>query len=175
MNVTIRQMRGADRAGLMDILQGIPQFQGFDVAVAAEVIDCYLNKGTPSGYQVLVAEEKQGLAGFICFGPTPLTEGTWDIYWEAVAPQRQGKGIGRALIKAAEAEAGQSRARQVLVETSSISSYEKTVSFYKHNGYEIISKVPDFYSSGDDRLILRKIIKKDNNQSQSTGTSIQQS
>jgi len=40
------------------------------------------------------------VAGYICYGPTPVTEGTWDIYWEAVAHERQGLGIGSKLMAA---------------------------------------------------------------------------
>ena len=158
MAVSIRDMRGDDKRRLMDILRHTPQFKHGEVLVAEEVIDCYLEDGPPSGYGILVAEGEDGVAGYICFGPTPLTEGTWDIYWEAVAPEKQGRGIGGSLMEAAEAKIWQAGGRLILIETSSIPSYEKTLSFYKSHDYEVVSQVPDFYAVGDDRLILRKKI-----------------
>ena len=156
MAVNIREMCRADKNRLMAILQHTPQFKHGEVLVAEEVIDSYLEDGTSSGYGILVAEDEDGVAGYICFGPTPLTEGTWDIYWEAVAPEKQGRGIGGSLMEAAEAKIRQAGGRLILIETSSIPSYEKTLSFYKRHDYEVVGQVPDFYTSGDDRLILRK-------------------
>ncbi len=33
------------------------------------------------------------------YGPTPLTLGTFDLYWMAVDPKAQGHGIGKALVR----------------------------------------------------------------------------
>ena len=105
---------------------------------------------------MLVAEDDNEIAGYICYGPTPLTEGTWDMYWEAVDRKKRGQGIGSALIKAAEREIKKARGRMALIETSSTPVYEKTRRFHFHQGYAVIARVPDFYSPGDDKLILRK-------------------
>ena len=83
----------------MQILRDTPEFKPSEVAVAEEVIECYLNGPLGSGYHILVAEA-DSVAGYICYGPTPMTEGTWDLYWEAVARERRGQGIGSALMRA---------------------------------------------------------------------------
>lgn len=126
--------------------------------MALEVIDCCL-RDKESGYYVLVAEDDAGITGYICYGPTPLTEGTWDLYWEAVDREKQGQGIGSELMKAAEKEIIKAGGRLTLIETSSMPAYEKTRSFHKSLDYEIIACIPDFYSPGDDKLILRKQLK----------------
>ncbi|MFA5316309.1 MAG: hypothetical protein WC369_02685, partial [Dehalococcoidales bacterium] len=69
----------------MKILQDTPEFKPPEVAVAEEVIDSYLKDPPGSGYQVLIAEDSSNVVGYICYGPTPLTESTWDFYWEAIA------------------------------------------------------------------------------------------
>ena len=127
--------------------------------VAEELIDSYLNDPVGSGYHILVAEVDSTITGYICYGPTPLTEGTWDIYWEAVAPGKQGRGIGSALMKSAEKEIVRAKGRLALVETSSTPLYEKTRNFYLGQGYEVICHIPDFYAPGDDKLILQKRLK----------------
>jgi ribosomal protein S18 acetylase RimI-like enzyme len=90
-----------------------------------------------------------------------MTEGTWDIYWEAVAQERQGQGIGSALTKAAEKDIMRAKGRLALIETSSTPAYEKTRHFHLNHGYEIICRIPDFYAPGDDKLILQKRLRLD--------------
>jgi ribosomal protein S18 acetylase RimI-like enzyme len=124
--------------------------------IAEEVIDSYLNHPHQSGYHILVTEVDSILAGYVCFGPTPLTEGTWDIYWMAVAPEMQRQGIGGALLESAEKAIRKAGGRLAIIETSSTPAYEKTIRFHIGHGYEIIARVPDFYAPGDDKLILRR-------------------
>ena len=56
--------------------------------------------------------------GWVCFGQTPCTVGTYDIYWIAVAPGMQGKGVGAALMAKAETLIAQQGGRLAVVETS---------------------------------------------------------
>jgi ribosomal protein S18 acetylase RimI-like enzyme len=140
----------------MRILQDTPEFKPAEVAVAEEVIDSYLEDPANSGYCTLVAEDSSGIAGYICYGPTPMTDGTWDLYWEAVAREKQGQGIGSALMKAAEREIREANGRLALIETSSTPTYERTRLFHFSLGYEIVARIPDFYSPGDDKVILQK-------------------
>jgi len=129
------------------------------VAVAEELIDSYLEDPSSSGYHILVAEVDSTVTGYICYGPTPLTEGTWDIYWIAVAREKQGQGIGSALMKSAEKEIGRAKGRLAIIETSSTPAYEKTRNFHLSQGYEVICRIPDFYVPGDDKLILQKRLR----------------
>jgi ribosomal protein S18 acetylase RimI-like enzyme len=143
----------------MKILQDTPEFKPSEVVVAEEVIDDCLKDPVNSGYYTLVAEDDSGVEGYISYGPTPLTEGTWDLYWEAVAQEKRGQGIGSALMQAAEKEIRKAKGRLALIETSSTPMYENTRRFHLGLGYEIIARIPDFYSPGDDKLILQKRLK----------------
>jgi ribosomal protein S18 acetylase RimI-like enzyme len=143
----------------MQILRNTPEFKSPEVVVAEEVIDSYLNDPSNSGYSILVAEDGPAMVGYICYGPTPLTDGTWDLYWEAVEREKQGQGIGNSLMKAAEAEIKKAKGRLALIETSSTPVYEKTRRFLFSQGYEVIACIPDFYSPGDDKVILQKRLK----------------
>ena len=129
------------------------------MAVAEELIDSYLDNPSGSGYHILVAEIDSTVEGYICYGSTPLTEGTWDIYWVAVARKRQDQGIGSALIRSAEEEIVEAEGRLSIIETSSTPAYEKTRNFHLSHGYEIVARIPDFYAPGDDRLILQKLLR----------------
>ncbi|MGD9143773.1 MAG: GNAT family N-acetyltransferase, partial [Dehalococcoidia bacterium] len=63
------------------------------------------------------------------------------------------------LLKAAEEAIKTARGRLILIETSSTPAYEKTRSFYGRHGYEEIARVPDFYETGDNKLIFQKRFK----------------
>ena len=152
-------MSKEDKPILIEILRDTPEFKPSEVVVAEEVIDSYLHDPVNSGYYVLVAVVDLSVVGYICYGPTPLTEGTWDLYWEAVARQKRGKGIGSALMRVAEEEIRKAEGRLTLIETSSTPAYEKTRRFHLSLGYEIIARIPDFYSPGDDKLILQKRLR----------------
>jgi len=156
MTGVIRPMLPADRAVLLSILDSIPEFSSEEVLVAREVIDDYLRDGPRSGYNILVAEDGGSIAGYVCYGPTPLTHGTWDLYWIAVSPEKQGLGIGGRLITLAEKKIDESGGRLITVETSSKKEYQKTRQFYLHHGYQIVGRFPDFYAPEDDKLVLQK-------------------
>ena len=160
MAVNVRPMKPEDKAQIMKILRNTPEFTAEEVIVAEELIDLYLQQGAVfSGYRVMVSEGSDDPTGYICFGPTPMTENTWDIYWMAVAGEKQGQGIGRALIDAAETEIRKDRGRLSMIETSSKPNYEKTRAFHVARGYELIATVPDFYAPGDDKMIYRKLLR----------------
>jgi ribosomal protein S18 acetylase RimI-like enzyme len=155
MTVTIRPMSAADKTPLMRILKNTPEFKPFEVVVAEELIDYYLSDGVKSGYNILIADDGE-VAGYVCYGETPCTVGTWDIYWIAVSQDKRGKGIGKLLDSAAETAIRKANGRLAFIETSSTPLYDNTRRFYQGRGYETIARIPDFYMPGDDKLILQK-------------------
>ncbi len=156
MQPHIRPMTKSDKPVVMRLLQAIPEFKPIEVVVAEELIDSYLDDPSGSGYHIVVSEVNSCVAGYICYGPTPLTEGTWDIYWIAVAPDEQGHGLGKALVAFAEEKITGAKGRLILIETASKPEYEKTQRFYYSQGYELVSRISDFYAPADDRLTLMK-------------------
>jgi ribosomal protein S18 acetylase RimI-like enzyme len=152
-------MTSKDKAAVIRILRNIPEFKPAEVDVAEEVIDSYIQEPGRSGYQIFVAEVSSSIAGYICYGPTPLTEGTWDIYWLAVNTKQQGQGIGRALLGFAEDKIKETEGRLVLIETSAKPEYEATRHFHRSQGYELACRITDFYAPGDDKLVFQKRLK----------------
>jgi ribosomal protein S18 acetylase RimI-like enzyme len=152
-------MSDEDKPHITKILRDTPEFKPFEVVIAEELIDSYLDDPVGSGYHILVAEVDSTVEGYICYGPTPLTEGTWDIYWVAVSREKQDQGIGSALMKSAEKEIVKAKGRLAIIETSSTPAYEKTRNFHTSQGYEIVARIPDFYAPGDDKLILQKRLR----------------
>jgi ribosomal protein S18 acetylase RimI-like enzyme len=145
----LRLLARADRGGIERILRECGAFREDEIAVALELVDA----PAEAGYRFVVAEAAGEVAGYACFGATPLTKGTWDLYWIAVDPARQGEGIGRALLVAAEDAIRAEDGRMLLIETAGKASYEKTRAMYLACGYREIARVPDFYDVGDDKVV----------------------
>jgi ribosomal protein S18 acetylase RimI-like enzyme len=92
-------------------------------------------------------------AGWVCFGPTPCSEGTYDLYWIAVSPHCQGQGVGKALMAFAEERIRQRGGRLIIIETSGRAIYAPTRGFYLGLGYTESARVPDFYAPDDDKVV----------------------
>ena len=134
-------------------------FNKAEIETAAELVDEVLAKGDRSGYFIVVlesAEASPAVQGYACFGPTPLTDGVYDLYWIVVDPASQGKGFGRRLLQSVEARVQKRRGRKLLIETSSQESYAGTIRFYERSGYELAARIRDFYRVGDDKLIFSR-------------------
>ena len=121
--------------------------------VALEVFDAAV-AGSPD-YRALGADIAGTLVGWICWGPTPCTLGTWDLYWMAVDPALQGSGVGTALLSAMERRLP-SDARLIVVETAGRPDYAPTRSFYEARGYTAAARIADFYAPGDDQVVYVK-------------------
>jgi ribosomal protein S18 acetylase RimI-like enzyme len=85
-----------------------------------------------------------------------LTEGTYDLYWIAVDPAAQGRGLGHALMAQVEAQIRAQGGRLLLIETSSTSPYEPARRLYLSSGFGLEATIRDFYAPGDDLLIFSK-------------------
>lgn len=105
---------------------------------------------------MLVAAKGDDVVGYICFGPTPMTEGTFDLYWIASAPEVRGQGVGGALVSAMEGELRRRKARLIRVETSAMEAYGPTRGFYEAMKYREEARFRDFYKIGEDLIILSK-------------------
>jgi len=154
--IKIRKMTRRDKPALMNLLKDTPEFTPAEVVIAEEVIDSYLKDPIKSGYFTIVAMNGETLAGYLCYGPTPLTEGTWDLYWAAVSRSVRGKGIGKKLWEIGEADIIKQGGRLGIIETSSKPNYESTRRFHEGRGYKEVGRIADFYAVGDDKIIYVK-------------------
>lgn len=98
------------------------------------------------------------VTGFICYGAHALTEGAYDMYWIAVDPVYQHRGIGRELVKKVEEEIRNLNGSLLIAETSSTPVYQPARDFYQNNGFDLEATVHDFYALDDHLLIYTKHI-----------------
>lgn len=141
---------------LESLLQTTNVFRPEEIAVALEVMDAYLRNPGQDYDAVGAFTRDDRLLGYACFGATPCTERTFDLYWIAVSPEAQGRGIGTLIMQEVERRLERADARLVLIETSSTEPYAPTRAFYRALGYREVARVPDFYLDGDDRVILAR-------------------
>lgn len=156
---TIRPSQMTDLTGLLELVEKVGVFTKEETSCACELIASALSDETRSGdYRVLVAQDNASgdVAGYICYGPTPMTQSTWDLYWLATHPQHQRQGIAAALCAAMEDELRGLGGKLVRVETSSTEGYGSAQRFYERNGYPSVCIIPEFYKPDDDLIIMIK-------------------
>lgn len=152
----IRKLVPGDRSPLSELLSATREFSKDEVEVALELIDSSL--AGERDYDVLVAEEDDAVGGYICYGATAMTDGTFDLYWIAVKPSLKGRGVGRRLVAEMERDLSSRGARLVRVETEGSDAYDATRAFYDRIGYERAAVFADFYRPGVDLVTYRKAI-----------------
>jgi len=156
--LTLRGLRAGDRPAIASILAAVGVFRPEEIAIGLELVDETVNPGPSTDYRWVVAERLGALVGFACFGPVPLTDATYDLYWLAVAPAEQGRGVASRL-EAAAAEAAAAAAsggRWLLAETSSMDGYAAARTFYEKFGYVQVGRIEDFYRVGDHKITYGK-------------------
>ncbi len=154
----IRPPRASDRPALHALLGRIETFDTDEVATAGGLIDLVLSApdARHKDFQLLVAERGGELVGYVLYGPAPMTQGTFELYWIASIPSVRGQGIGSSLVAAMEGDLRRRGARLVRVESSATEAYGPTRGFYESLQYVEEGRFRDFYAEGDDLILLKK-------------------
>lgn len=155
MSVTLVPLVSPDRLqhrqSLDALVRATNVFSDAEVAVAVELYD-----STDPDYAFVGAFQGPTLVGYACYGPTPGTDRSFDLYWIAVAPATQHTGVGSALLADVERRVIADNARLMLIETSGRDTYAPTRHFYTRHGYAEVARVAGFYAPGDDRIVYTK-------------------
>jgi ribosomal protein S18 acetylase RimI-like enzyme len=155
---TIRPLLRADREPILRLIKATGVFSDEEIAIAAELIDIVLDRPDQKDYEIAVYDEGDGPLGYTCIGPTPGTEGTFDLYWIAVDPALHGRGIGRELDLHVERSVRERNGRLIVAETSSTPRYDATRMFYQRRGYAELSRITDYYRPGDDLVVYGRYL-----------------
>lgn len=158
MSVALRELRAQDREAIRDLLEATGVFRAEELAVALELVDLALDRPAQTDYTFRVGELGGAVAGYACWGPTPCTRGTFDLYWIAAHPRFHGAGVAKALMEAAEADMRARSGRLCVVQTSSLAAYDRTRGFYEKIGYTRTAVLPDYYAPGDDLCIYTRAL-----------------
>lgn len=152
-----RQVRETDLAAVREIVLSTGFFSAAEVDVAEELVAEHLAKGDASGYFFVFADGPDGAClGYACYGPTPCTVSTVDLYWIAVRNECRGQGVGRLLL--AEVERVLPAGSKIIAETSSRRQYEATRCFYLSCGFAQEARIRDYYAPGEDIMYFTKYV-----------------
>lgn len=156
----IRSLQPEDRAAIIDIVKATGNFNSSEIAIADELVGICLDKPEQVDYFTFVAtdDESGRVAGFLIVGPTPATSGTFDMYWIASHPDFYGRGVSQSLDKKAVDFVRERGGYLLIAETSSLPAYERTRAFYAKQGYDVLSRIADYYKPGDDLVVYGKRI-----------------
>ena len=154
MSCSLRPVGRAHRARLEALTRATGFFREEEVATAVELLDDSL--AGDDDYRFVGAFDGDDLVGYACWGPTPGTTGTHDLYWIVVDPTRQGQRVGTQLLVDVERRLMADGGRLIVVETSSRADYAPTRGFYEHRGYTRAATIPGYYAPGDDLVVYTK-------------------
>lgn len=157
MSAAIRAIAAADRDGLVALLAADGTFTDDEITVALELIDDAI--AGSDDYWAYVATHPDvdvPVAGYICYGPTPMTQSTYDLYWIVSHPAARGRGVAGTLVQHMETDLRGRGATGIRVETSQTEGYGAARRFYDKHGYPEASRLVDFYKPGDDLITYYK-------------------
>lgn len=167
MPVRLGALQKGHRNRIREILDATAVFRDEEVAVALELFDETFAAGPTrapydpgdgvANYEFVGSFSREGqLIGYVCYGATPGTDRTYDLYWIAMHPEFQGGGGGSQMLEEVERRLRQRDARLLVVETSSRADYAPTRHFYEARSYICTASLADYYAPGDDRVVFTK-------------------
>ncbi len=159
----IEQPTPNDVPAIEEIAVGTGAFNTVEVGIVREMLDAFLHPEPRDDHTFVVYRNgnANAVVGFACYGPAPMTDRIWDLYWICVDRSRQKNGIGRQLLQYVEQQVCAQGARALYLETSDTEDYRGARAFYVSNGYEVIAHMDDFYALGDGKVVFRKVFRRE--------------
>ncbi len=153
----IRSILPEDTAVVIGLAVSAGLFAADDTAVLEKMLATYFSGGKDEGHQCLLITTSKPL-GVAYYLPKPATDRAWELLMIAVNNDTQSKGYGTILLTHVEETLRANDQRLLLVETSGLPSYERTRKFYLKCGYEQAARVQDYYATGEDMVLFRKLL-----------------
>jgi ribosomal protein S18 acetylase RimI-like enzyme len=155
LRIHVEESRPEDREAIGEIARRAGVFTEEEEASVFELFDAHL-KTSDSGYEWYTARAGERVAGFACYGPTPLAQGAYDLYWICTDREIRGKGVGRALFSALDLEIRARKGRLLMIWTSGGKDYLPAAKFYEQMGCELSARIRDYYKPGEDLIVFVK-------------------
>jgi ribosomal protein S18 acetylase RimI-like enzyme len=151
----IRSPSEAESECITAIARDAKVFSAEEIEVVQELVEEHFEFGAErSGYHFVIAGDEREVFGFACYGPRPLTIGTFDLYWIVVAPDSGQRGVGSALLERVIAEVRAAGGRLLVAETSSLPAYGPARAFYDRHDFARAATIQEFYAPGEDLVIF---------------------
>lgn len=157
----IRPTTPADTSTLLKLTADTGVFKPHEIEALDEVLADYHASNHAEGHVCVTSEDNGEILGYAYYAPAAMTDRSWYLYWIAVRKTLQARGVGGTLLRHAEDEIARSGGRVLFIETSSLPHYDLTRRFYLKQGYEQTAALRDFYADGDDMVVFRKRLQKE--------------
>jgi hypothetical protein len=155
--IKIRDIRAKDRGKIYELMQQDEKYKAEEVEVTLHRIDLYLFDPDQRLYRAIIAEdEHKELMGYALYGPDPRAVGTYQVYNLVHSPLIKNGEILLYILQYIENELLKYKGRIIVIELSSHSRYKNQYETCMKKNYNLSSKISDFYSEGEAKLILSK-------------------
>ena len=151
----IRPTTPDDTTALLALANAAIGFEPNEVEELSKMLTDYFRGDNDSGHFWLTDDDDGLVAAAYC-APERMTNGTWNLLFIAVRPDRQGQGRGTAMVRYVEQMLKEGGGRLLLIET--LASFKRTREFYCKCGYEEEARIRDFYDAGYDKIVYRKVL-----------------
>lgn len=153
----IRPTLPEDADPLCEIAAATGVFKPYEIEALGEVLhDYFAFERDDNGHRSATLLVDGRVAGFVYYAPDTITFGTWEMWWIAVDPALQGRGLGRLLVKFCEQDVVEAGGRMLFIDTSSLPEYEATRQFYLALGYDQEAVLRDYFNDGDSKVVFRR-------------------
>lgn len=146
----IRKASVEDTVQIMELVSSSGLFQTTEIKEIAEILSS--NFTTESSDYWFVYDDN-GISGMAYCSLEQMTDRVWNLLMLLVKTENQCKGIGTALVAYTKFILKNEGQRMLIVETSGTTDFENTRRFYVKCGFNPVARIPDFYMSGDDKII----------------------
>lgn len=149
-----------DRPRIAALLDAFGFLTDEERRVALELVDHRLDHPAADDYRFILGASVDGgaerLAGYLCYGRTPMTRSTYDLYWLGTSPEFARSGVARGLVASMEAEIAREGGGLIRVETGSREGHGDAVHLYDALGFTRAATIAGFYAPHDDLVIFTR-------------------
>ncbi len=153
----IRSVSPDDKKALIGIADAVGLFSPQELEELQGMLSEYFDGNLGSDSFWITYDDGEPIGVAYC-APEPYACGTWNLYFIAVHPDRQGEGYGGKLLDYIEQALTARGERLLLVETSGLPEFERTREFYRKHGYDEEARIREFYKAV--RFVLYKPSKE---------------
>lgn len=158
VQTTIRDVTQEDTEAIMHLSKAIGLFQPDELEELSRMLSAYFENSLNGQHKWLTDDEDGELIGVAYYAEEVFANGVFNLLLIGVHPDRQREGRGTQLLSYAEQELKAKGKRILLVETSSLESFEATRAFYRKNEYDEEARIREYYNPGEDKIVFRKTL-----------------
>jgi ribosomal protein S18 acetylase RimI-like enzyme len=147
----------SDKPEMMSLFRTLNLFDTAELEFMSELVENFCNQTLGEGhYWIVCIDSENKLTSAAYYAPEAFGQNVYNLYFIGVLPSQQGKGTGSLILRYVESHLKELEQRLLLVETSGLTSFEKTRQFYLKNNYEKEAIIREYYKESEDKIIFRK-------------------